>query len=511
MESHLRKLYISSAIVSICGIIFEVLLGAAGSYTFGDSVKQYALTIGLFLSGMGIGSAFSERLAHALVSKFIQIELAIALVGGFSSFWLFYCLSHFDPVTAQMYLFAVTLIIGGLTGVELPILIRKANEIGLQLNKSAARILFFDYAGSLIGAVCFVIWLRPWLGLIKSAFFIGLINAGVALWLILSFRRELQRFRLLLAAGFICLVLLAAGFLLGEQLASDWEKKLYRDPVIRAFQSKYQRIIVTKAQDDLRLYLNGNLQFSSSDEYRYHEALVHPLMSSLDVRRKVLVLGGGDGLALREICKYEDVEHVTLVDLDKEMVEFSANDPLMTKLNQRSLSSSKMQLVYDDAFQFLIAQPEKYDAIIVDLPDPNNEALNKLYTSEFYRLVQSHLTENGAAGIQATSPLFATKAYWSISKTIESTGLFVNNYHAEIPSFGSWGFVLASKYPMNPNKLRIQVETKYLHNNMLPSLFHFGKDEDNDLIEEGKPFNLQINTMNRPVLLDYYYEGWRNY
>lgn len=511
MERQLKKLYISSAIVSICGIVFEVLLGAAGSYTLGDSVKQYAFTIGLFLSGMGVGSAFSEKLTDSLVARFIQVELTIALVGGFSSFLLFYCLSHFDPITAQVFLFATTFIIGGLTGLELPILIRKANEIGLQLNKSAARILFFDYAGSLIGAVCFVTWLRPWMGLIKSAFLIGLINAAVAIWLVLSFRKELSKYRSLLAIGVFCAVLLLLGFLYGERLSSDWEKKFYRDPVIRAIESKYQRIIVTKAKNDVRLYLNGNLQFSSSDEYRYHESLVHPLLSSLDVTRKVLILGGGDGMALREVLKYDGVEQVVLVDLDKKMVEFSAQDPIMTQLNEHSLSSNKVKVVNEDAFQYLFEHKEQYDAIIVDLPDPNNESLNKLYTLEFYRLVHGHLTERGAVCIQATSPYFATKAYWSISKTVESTGLFVSNYHAEVPSFGNWGFVLASRYPITPDAIRIKVETKYLHPDMIPGLFRFGKDEDKEIVIKGKVFDIEANTMNRPVLLDYYYEGWRNY
>jgi spermidine synthase len=505
------KVYIASAIVSICGITFQVLLGALGSYTFGDSVKQFAFTIGLFLSGMGIGSAISEKVMKNLIHRFIQIEFAVGVVGGFSSFLLFFILAYFDFALGQFFLYSVTIFIGALTGLELPILIRKASEIGEELNKSAARVLFSDYAGSLIGAIGFVLVLRPWLGLIKTAFFIGIINLIIALWMVYTFRKELHRPVLYQAVGIGLVVLLFSGFLFGESYAYGFEQKLYRDQIVRSLETEYQRIIVTKEDDDTRLFLNGNIQFSSTDEYRYHESLVHPAMSLAKHHDRVLILGGGDGIAMRELLKYNDLGRVTLVDLDQKLVEFAREEPLLLEVNQGALESDKLRIIYEDAFQYLLHDRALYDVIIVDLPDPNNESLNKLYTVEFYSLMKKRLTPSGMAAIQSTSPLFARKAYWTIDKTIQEAGLYTDNYHVDVPSFGDWGFTLASRNEFSIENMDLKVKTKYLSEELIPSLFVFPKDENANIVKNGKVIELVPNTMNRPVLLQHYQDAWRNY
>lgn len=505
------KIYMASAIVSICGITFQVLLGALGSYTLGDSVKQYAFTIGLFLSGMGIGSFLSERVMKNLMDRFIQIEFAVAIVGGFSSFLLFYILAFHDYVTGQLYLYGITVIIGALTGLELPILIRRASEIGEKLNRSTARVLFSDYAGSLIGAIGFVLLLRPWLGLIKTAFLIGFINLLVALWMVYTFRNEIKRAALYRALGIMFAFILFAGFLFGENYAYGFEQKLYRDQIVRAIETKYQRVIVTKEGDITQLYLNGNIQFSSADEYRYHESLVHPAMSLADHHDQVLILGGGDGIVMRELLKYEDLGRVTLVDLDKQFVDFARNDPLLHKVNQGALENEKLRIKYEDAFQFLLKDNSMYDVIIVDLPDPNNEGLNKLYTVEFYSLIKKHLAPGGYTSIQSTSPLFATKAYWTINESVNAAGLYTENYHVDVPSFGNWGFTLASRDPIHIDKITLSVETEYLSDSLIPGLFEFGKDEDDYILENDKVFKPVPNTMNRPVLLQLYNDAWKYY
>jgi spermidine synthase len=509
--SKVSKIYMASAIVSICGITFQVLLGALGSYTLGDSVKQYAFTIGLFLSGMGIGSALSERMMKNLMDRFIQIEFIIAMAGGFSSFLLFYILAFHDYVTGQFFLYGITVIIGGLTGLELPILIRRASEIGEKLNRSTARVLFSDYAGSLIGAIGFVLLLRPWLGLIKTAFFIGIINIIVAIWMVYSFRNEIRRAALYKGFGIGLAVILLAGFLFGENYAYGFEQKLYRDQIVRAFETKYQRVIVTKDGGVTQLYLNGNIQFSSADEYRYHESLVHPAMSLAAHHDHVLILGGGDGIVMRELLKYEDLGRVTLVDLDQQFVEFARHEPFLQHINKGSLEHDKLRIKYEDAFQFLLKDNGMYDVIIVDLPDPNNEGLNKLYTVEFYSLLKQHLAPGGYAAIQSTSPLFATKAYWTISKSVEAAGLYTDNYHVDVPSFGNWGFTIASRNPIEVEDIKLEVTTEYLSDELIPSLFEFGKDEDERIVENDKPFETVPNTMNRPVLLQLYNEAWKYY
>lgn len=506
-----KYLYLSSSIVSICGIVYQVLYGASGAYLFGDSVLFYCITIGLFLMFMGIGAALSEKIKTSLMNRFVQTEYLIALVGGFSTLGLFYFMSYFSIEFAQLYLYFVIAITGFLTGIELPILIRKAESIGNDIGKSTARVLFFDYAGSLIGAIGFALFLRPMLGLVATAFFVGCINALIALFVSIKFRSEIKRPKTHHLLGIIIVFLLAFGFVKGESYAYQFEKQLYNDPIIFSEETKYQRIIITKEPDDVRLYLNGQLQFSESDEYRYHEALVHVPMSLAEEQKNVLILGGGDGLAVRELLKYEDVEHITLVDLDPRMTEIAKTHPELTRINQNSLYSDKVEIIHLDAFHYLMENTELYDVIITDLPDPNNEALNKLYTKEFYSLLRNHLAPGGYTSIQSTSPVFSTKAFWSINKTVASTGLNTRSYHLDVPSFGNWGFTLASRNKIDLSSIDINVKTKYLTSHIAQTLFYFGKDTDSKIKEGDGYYEIPINRMNRPTLISLYHKAWKYY
>ncbi|MGI2328159.1 polyamine aminopropyltransferase [Planococcus sp. YIM B11945] len=507
-----RAIYYASGIVSICGIIFEVLFGALGSYILGDGVKQYTLTISLFLTGMGIGAYLSEKMTKNLIGSFIWIEYGIGIVGGFSAMLLFGVTAYLPPGSGSLFLYSVILLVGTLTGVELPILIRKANEIGVSLQKSAAKVLFSDYAGGLVGGLLFLFLLRPYFGLVKTAFLVALINVAVALWIVFRFRHELKQFRLHASFGVFFLVLLMAGALFGEEAAFQFEERLYKDPVVFSEQTSYQKIILTKAQGDTRLYLDGQLQFSSSDEHRYHEILVHPAMAAAKRHERVLVLGGGDGLAVREMLKYEDLGSVTLVDLDPKMTKLAQENHMLTELNEGSLNNPNVEIINDDAFRFLETADGFYDVILIDLPDPNNESLNKLYTQEFYSLARNHLAPDGAMMVQATSPVFAPQVYWTIDKTVQTTGLETENLHADIPSFGGWGYVLASRSGINTESLQIIDDTEYLTSELLPALTAFGKDEDASIEDsKGKEVVLESNTLIRPNLIDIYEKSWTNY
>lgn len=503
-----RSIYYASGIVSVCGIIFEVLFGALGSYILGDGVKQYTLTISLFLTGMGIGAYISEKVTSCLIASFIWIEYGIGIVGGFSALLLFGVTAYLPEGTAALFLYSVTLLVGTLTGVELPILIRKANEIGVSLQKSAAKVLFSDYAGGLIGGLLFLFLLRPYFGLVKTSFLVALINIAVALWIVFQFRSELKRFKLHAACGIVFLGILTAGALVGEEAAFHFEQKLYKDPVVFSEQTAYQKIVLTREQGDTRLYLDGQLQFSSSDEHRYHEILVHPTMAAAARHDRVLVLGGGDGLAVRELLKYQDLGRVTLVDLDPAMTETARTNHLLTDLNKRSLDDPRVDIVNQDAFQFLEKADGFYDVIIIDLPDPNNESLNKLYTQEFYSLARNHLQADGAMIVQATSPVFAPQVYWTIDRTIQAAGLKTENLHADIPSFGGWGYVLASREGMDVEGLSLIKDTRYLTADLLPALTKFGKDED-AAMEDG--VKIEPNTLIRPSLIEVYEKSWRYY
>ncbi|MBM7572871.1 polyamine aminopropyltransferase [Aquibacillus albus] len=509
-QSHF--IYWASGIVSICGIIFEVLFGALGSYILGDGVKQYTLTISLFLTGMGIGASLSEKVLKNLVIAFIYIEFLVALIGGTSSFIMFGITAFSPDGTDALFLYFITLLVGALTGVELPILIRKANEIGVSLNRSTARVLFSDYAGGLIGGLLFVYLLRPQLGMVKTAFLVGCINLAVALVVLFLFRKEITKFVSHLFVGAIIGIILIAGLFFGEEMALTFEQKLYRDPIIHMEESKYQKIVITKDQQDTRLYLDGGLQFSSVDEYRYHEVLVHPAMAQATNHNHVLILGGGDGIAAKEVLKYPDVQKVTLVDLDPAVIELANNDPNLLTINNGALKDEKVNIINKDAFNYLEETNEWFNVIIVDLPDPNNEGLNKLYTKEFYSLARNHLLPDGAMMVQATSPVFAREVYWTISKTIESTGLQIENLHVDVPSFGNWGFVFASRGAIDLNRLEISVPTQFLTTELIQSLTVFGKDEDEDIRNErGKKVVLEPNTIINPRLIQLYEKSWENY
>ncbi|MBZ5752844.1 polyamine aminopropyltransferase [Metabacillus rhizolycopersici] len=508
-----NAIYWASGIVSVCGIIFEVLFGAAGSYLLGDGVKQYTLTISLFLTGMGIGASISEKVTKNLILSFVWIEYLIGIIAGFSTFLLFGVSAFLSSGMDAFFLYFITILVGALTGVELPILIRKANEIGVTVQKSTARVLFSDYAGGLIGGLLFVYLLRPEFGLVKSAFLVAIINVVVALWVLLYFRREIKAFKLHFSVGIAIFLLLFSGVLFGEETAFSFEQKLYRDPIIYTERTDYQQIILTKEQGDLRLFLDGQLQFSSSDEYRYHETLVHPAMATADRKEKILILGGGDGLALRELQKYDEVKSMTLVDLDPKVIELGKTHRDVVNLNEHAFEDDRVEVINEDAFQFLKnKQNTFYDVILVDLPDPNNESLNKLYTLEFYQLVRNHLAPGGSIMIQATSPTFATDVYWSINQTVEAANLQTANLHVDIPSFGDWGFVLAKREAFKLDKAEFTVETKFLTTDVLKGLTSFGKDIDKEIIDEkGKIVPLETNTLTRPTIIEKYEKAWRSY
>jgi spermidine synthase len=305
----------------------------------------------------------------------------------------------------------------------------------------------------------------------------------------------LPRKNWLRAGGLLALLVLGAGLWKGQRITTLAEEGMYADPIILAKDTRYQRIVLTSWKDDLRLYLNGHLQFASRDEYRYHEALVHPGLSAATARGRVLVLGGGDGLAVREILRYPDVQQITLVDLDEGMTALFQQHPRLTGLNAGSLTDRRVQVVNADAFTWLDSSAVQFDFVVVDFPDPSNYHVGKLYTSAFYRLVKQHIAPGGFLVVQSTSPMFARQSFWSIVTTLESAGLRTWPYHVYVPSFGEWGFVIAglSSYapPATlPNGLR------YLTASTVPALFDFPADMQR--------VPALANRLNDQVLVRYY-------
>ncbi|MEP6764035.1 MAG: polyamine aminopropyltransferase [Gemmatimonadaceae bacterium] len=485
-------LFVSVCLIAACGLIYELVAGALASYLLGDSVTQFSTVIGTYLFAMGIGSWISRFIVRGVVAKFVQVELLVGIIGGFSSMALFLAFAYTEAFRPVLY--GTVICIGTLVGLEIPLLMRILRD-RFAFKDVISNVLTFDYIGALAASLIFPLVLVPRLGLVRSALLFGFVNVLVALWSIQLFKDALPNRRALQAGALAVIALLGVGLWKGQEITSLAEDGMYADPVILARDTRYQRIILTNWKDDLRLYLNGHLQFASRDEYRYHETLVHPGLAASPTRAQVLVLGGGDGLAVREILKYPDVQHVTLVDLDEQMTTLFKTHPRLSALNDSSFSNPRVKVVNADAFTWLDSTKVLYDFVVVDFPDPSNYHVGKLFTSAFYRLVQQHLVPGAMIVVQATSPMFARQSFWSIANTLQAAGLHTWPYHTYVPSFGEWGFVLAGRGEFAPPS-HLPEGLKFLTASSLPSLFDFPTDMQRVAAEP--------NRLNDQVLVRYY-------
>jgi spermidine synthase len=492
-------LLFSVFVIATCGLVYELIAGALASYLLGDSVTQFSTIIGVYLFSMGIGSFFSKYVNKNLIGKFVQVELLIGLVGGFSAAILFV---SFEYITSfRILLYGLVSITGTLVGFEIPILMR-IMQSHFEFKDLVSKVFTFDYIGALLASLLFPLYLVPHLGLVRSAFLFGIFNVLVAIWTLYLFKDEIPWVRLMKGSAFAVLISLVLGFIYSDRIVSFSEAASYQDQVIYSKSSRYQRIILTKSNDDFRLFLNGNLQFSSKDEYRYHEALIHMGLASLVEPKKILVLGGGDGLAVREILKYPSVEEVILVDLDSEMTDLFKTNEALTKLNLNSFSSSKVKIVNEDAFLWLKNNTEKFDFIAVDFPDPSNFSVGKLYTNSFYRLMKSALAESGVGVIQSTSPYVAKKSFWCVNSTLKSVGFKTTPYHVYVPAFGDWGYILISNHDFKvpekyPDGLR------FLNPDVAKTLLVFPQD----MIVASH----EVNKLNNQILVRFFEEEWADY
>ncbi len=491
-------LLVSVLLIAACGLIYELVAGALASYLLGDSVTQFSTVIGTYLFAMGIGSWLSRFVDRGLVTRFVLIEIMVGVVGGFSSALLFVAFAYTSAF--RLLLYALVLVVGIFVGLEIPLLMRLLRD-RYQFKDVVANVLTFDYLGALGASLLFPIVLVPKLGLVRAPMLFGAINVAVALWtteilkdsLSTTARRSLQ------ALATLALALLGVGLWKANAILDLAEANLYADDVVLSRTTPYQRIVMTAWKDDLRLFLNANLQFSSRDEYRYHEALVHPGLAALPSARRVLILGGGDGLALREVLRYPHVSHVTLVDLDPEMTRLFSTHEELRRLNADALSDSRVTVVNADAFTWLDTPGDAFDFAVVDFPDPSNFSLGKLYTTTFYRMLMNRLAPDATFVVQSTSPLFARQAYWCIIATIEQAGFTVAPYHVYVPSFGEWGFALAGRsLPRVPETLPDGL--RFLTVQGLPELFTFPIDMARVPVEP--------NRLHTQQLVRYYEREW---
>lgn len=493
-------LFLNVLIIATCGLVYELLAGTLASYVLGDSVTQFSLIIGIYLSALGVGAWLSRFIETGLARKFIEVELGVALLGGLSAPLLFLSfgrLSYFPVV-----LYGLVFGIGVLVGLELPLLMRILKDV-LDFKELVSRVLTFDYVGALVASLLFPLFLVPKLGLVRTSLVFGLLNAGVGLWAT-WFMRSLIKGDVsgLRARAMIVIALLSIGVIKSNALTTLAEDELFADEIIYSRTTPYQRIVVTRGRAGFQLFLNGHLQFSSADEYRYHEALVHPAMAHTGTPRRVLVLGGGDGLAVREILRYPSVESVTLVDLDPAMTNLSYAFSPLAELNKHSFSDPRVRVINEDAMIWLEEPRGPFDVAIVDFPDPNTFALGKLYTTRFYRLLKTSLSGDAAISVQCTSPLFARNSYWCIIKTLEAAGFAVKPYQTAVPSFGVWGFALAGLAPFDI-PARALAGLRFLDDQAMAALFVLPADL------EAVP--VEVNRLDNQALVRYYESEWKRY
>ncbi|MBK06198.1 MAG: hypothetical protein CL932_15595 [Deltaproteobacteria bacterium] len=537
------------------GIILELMIAGYSAHLYGDSIYQFSLTIGLFMSAMGVGSWLTQRVESQLIAWLCDVQIFTAFAAGIT----ITALSLVGMYTASYPLFSLlwTALLGGLTGFQLPLVIRII-ERDWSVKRLLAQVLFIDYVGALAGSLLLPWWLMPRFGFANSSIIVGALCLLSVCLLWIGFgatlRRSLWRNISILALG----VSLLLGWQYSQELLDTLAQR--RVPGVKQIylkRSPYQEIRFTKYKGSYFLTLNRQSQFSTQDERRYHETLVHPAMLAARSRKRVLLLGGGDGLAMREIWRYHDVEEVVMVDLDPAMTDFGRTHPIMKTFNENSMVPHKTrtyclykrrcdgqqaQLIYEqlmpdktsscpspkaigipktqcrldvrkvhtkqrliikneDAWKYIEHNKQPFSVIISDLPDATNISLSKLYSVEFYRSLRKRLTADGAMSVQSTSvsPFFR-RAYWCIVNTITEAGFRTHGYHTWVPSFGTHtSYTLATQRPIQPKTLILRTPTHYLNQHVVPNLFWFPKDISH--------VNTPVNKIDTHILLRFFLNG----
>jgi spermidine synthase len=488
------------------GVVAEYILSTLATYFLGDSIFQWIMTISLMLFSMGLGSRLSKHFERNLLKTFLLLEFSLSVLVSFAPLLVYTASAYTQAIGILIYSLAI--LVGLLIGMEIPLVIR-INDDYEKLRFNISNILENDYYGSLLGGVFFAFIGLPIFGLIYTPFILGFVNLTVSV-VVLIFLWELLKKaeqRSLVITGSFILIFLTAGVFVADKVITYGEQRKYADKVVYAEQTKYQRIVITQWKNDYWLYLNGNQQLCTRDEVMYHEPLVHPAMTLHPNPVNVLVLGGGDGCAVREILKYPKVEQITLVDLDPAMTDLGKTHPILTRLNENSLHNEKVKVLNTDGFNYVQDNEDFFDVIIIDLPDPRSVELGRLYSYEFYKQCHRHLRPGGVIITQAGSPYFATRAFSCIVETMKNAGFQTVPMHNQVITLGEWGWSLGVKQANGNVKqqlreLEFEVPTKWINNEAMALITSFGKDYypwDKDTVK--------VNKIHEPVLYKYYLKG----
>ncbi|SEH87110.1 spermidine synthase [Mycolicibacterium rutilum] len=502
-------LFAAVATCAACGIVYELALLTLSTSLHGGGVTAMSLIVAGYVAALGVGALLVKPVLHRAGPVFIAVEIALAIVGGLSAAALYVA---FAFIGGSLWVLAIgTALIGGLVGAEVPLLMTLLQRGRVAADTDTGRVLAnlnaADYLGALIGGLLWPFLLLPQLGMIRGAAATGIINvvaaAVVALFLLrrIVSGRELAAALIALAAALALLVTLLAG---ADGIQTSTRQRLYGDPIVAYRQSAYQEIVVTRRGADTRLYLDGGLQFSTRDEYRYTESLVYPALA--DGPRSVLVLGGGDGLAARELLRHNAIENIVQVELDPAVIDVARST--LRDANAGALDDPRVHVVIHDAMTWLRDRPDGvpvggFDAVIVDLPDPDTPALGRLYSVEFYALISGVLAPDGLVSVQAGSPFSTPDAYWRTVSSIRAAGYAVTPYHVHVPTFGDWGFVLARRGATAPTPTvpAGAPPLRYLDQRALDAATVFGGDTASR--------ELEPSTLDHPRVVDDVRRGYR--
>jgi len=485
------------AACAACGIIYELALLTLSTSLNGGGIIATSLIVAGYIAALGAGALLVKPLLHWAAIAFVAVEALLAIVGGLSAAVLYVMFSF---VGGSLLMLALgTALIGALVGAEVPLLMtllqRGRTADATDTGRTLANLNAADYLGALIGGLVWPFVLLPHLGMIRGAAATGIINLlAAAVVSIFLLRRVVSTRQLIAALGALglALVLLATLLVRAQDIETTSRQRLYADPIIAWRQSAYQEIVVTRRGNDMRLYLDGGLQFSTRDEYRYTESLVYPVLGA--GARSVLVLGGGDGLAARELLRAPGVDKIVQVELDPAVIELACST--MRYANGGSLDNPRVHIVTGDAMTWLRKKPPTFDAIIVDLPDPDTPVLGRLYSTEFYTLVSRALAPDGLMVVQSGSPYSTPTAFWRTISTITAAGYAVTPYHVYVPTFGDWGFSLARRGDQAPRPAlpRDAPSLRFLNPSVLDAATVFAPDV--------QPRPLEPSTLEHPRVVE---------
>jgi len=496
------------------GIVAEFVLSTLATYLIGNAIFQWTIVMSLMLFAMGFGSRLSRGFHAQLLDAFILIEFSLSILCAVAA-EMAYGLAAFATNIALIIYFQA-FVIGCLIGLEIP-LVTRLNQEYEELRVNISGVMEKDYFGSLLGGLLFAFVALPYLGLTYTPILLGSINFGVAAYLLWRFFFLIKWKKTLVFCFVFSLVFLVLLGFFAQPVIEYGEQRKYKDKVVYSQQTKYQKIVMTRWKTFFWLYINGQEQFSTFDEEKYHEPLVHPAMKLSHDVSHVLVLGGGDGLAVREILKHEDVDSVTLVDMDPAMTGLAKTHPVLLEINKGAMNDKKVRIVNQDAATFMKRDANLYGVILIDLPDPDSIDLMHLYSEKFYQMTRRHLIRGGVLVTQAASPYFSKKAFLCIYKTMRGAGFSVLPYHNQIPTMGEWGWVLGVRQEdLAEVKLKEVVSgltfdrigTRFINQDAMISMIHFGKG----VFDGGALDKIEINTELHPVLYRYYKQGsWGMY